>query len=68
MKQGPSKNSYEPKTEPKAHAVNVAGASQLGQKVGYARAVEPLYTGRGYESPAPKGVTIHHSGSQGRHK
>jgi len=55
------------KVEPKPKAVDPGGVSQLGTHVGVARAVEPLYAGRGLKAPMA-GEQTHRSGSQGRHK
>lgn len=66
MKQGKasSSGSGAQKREPISHAVNPGAVSQIGAHVGRARAVEPLYKGRGVEAPAPKAMTVHKSGSQ----
>jgi len=67
MKQGSGNSrSGSQKTEPVSKAVNVAGVSQIGNAVGPARAVEPLYAGRGYKAPTASSST-HKAGSQGKH-
>lgn len=63
------------KTQPKPHAINPAAVSQIGTAVD-PKAVERMSAGRGYKgaSPVPQspgpggGRTIHHCGSQGKHK
>jgi hypothetical protein len=63
------------KTEPKSHAINPAYPGQLGSAFGNhaadgdtsKTAAVKMDEGRGYEAPKG-GHTIHHSGSQGRHK
>ena len=55
------------KVEPHSRVVDPAGVNQLGNHVGPARAVEPLYEGRGYKAPMA-GEQHHHCGSQGKHK
>ncbi len=69
MKQGRASRSgmESTKVEPKSRAVDPAGVNQLGNHVGPARAVEPLYEGRGYKAPMT-GEQSHHCGSQGKHK
>lgn len=63
------------KVEPKAHAINPAGVSQIGSAMGnHATGVGKVLNGasvsidrgRGFEAPKDSGRTIHHSGSQGR--
>lgn len=68
MKQGRATHdgSASTKVEPNSRAVSPAGVDQLGAKVGQARAVQPLYEGRGLEAPMRSQAT-HKSGSQGRH-
>lgn len=65
------------KTEPRPHAVDPAGVSQIGQAMGNHAtdtgkilhgASKPLYAGKGFEAPHDQGRTIHHGGSQGRHE
>lgn len=69
MKQGPSRSYIGGrKVEPISKAVDPGYAAQLGNHVGVARAIEPMYEGRGFEAPKPAGVTIHDCGSQGKHK
>lgn len=54
------------KVEPKSNAVNPAAVAEIG--VHQVRSTSlPLYEGRGLEAPM-QGTTVHHSGSQGRHK
>lgn len=66
MKQGPSTSSAgDTKREPISHGVNPGGAAQLGTMV--IKNPVPLYLGRGIEAPKTA-TTIHHSGSQGKHK
>ena len=68
MKQGQASTSSaaSQKREPIAHAVNVAAVSEIG--IHQARSTSlPLYEGRGLEAPM-QGTTIHHCGSQGKHK
>lgn len=68
MKQGKGMSSQGAhKQEPISKAVNPKGVAQIGTLVGNAKAVEPLYQGRGATSPAPKATTTHVKGSQGRH-
>ena len=64
------------KVEPKAHAVNPAGVSQIGEALGNHATGQgrilhgvskELYAGKGFEAPAPKGTTVHHGGSQRKH-
>ncbi len=61
--------------EPKAHAINPAGVSQIGQAMGNHATGEgkilhgasvTMDRGRGFEAPKDSGRTIHHGGSQGR--
>ena len=68
MKQGQASTSgmASQKREPIAHAVNPAAVSEIG--VHQVRHTSlPLYEGRGLEAPM-QGTTIHHCGSQGKHK
>jgi len=54
------------KREPIAHAVNPAAVAEIG--IHEARVTSlPLYEGRGLEAPM-QGTTIHHCGSQGKHR
>lgn len=55
------------KTEPISHGVDPGYTAQLGNHVGNANAVEPMYEGRGLKAPMV-GETSHKAGSQGRHK
>jgi hypothetical protein len=68
MKQGQAQSSgtASTKREPIAHAVSPAAVSEIG--IHQVRATSlPLYEGRGLEAPM-QGTTIHHCGSQGKHK
>lgn len=68
MKQGQASHSLigSTKVEPKARAVNPEAVSEMGTQVVRHSSV-PLYEGRGLEAPMT-GTTIHHNGSQGKHK
>lgn len=68
MKQGQAQSSKmgSTKVEPIPHAVNVAAVAEEGIQV-LRHTSLPLYEGRGLEAPMV-GTTIHHCGSQGRHK
>jgi hypothetical protein len=67
MKQGRAPTKSGPiKREPISKAVSPGAVSQIGCKVGEARAVKSLDIGRGYKAPAIGGGT-HRSGSQGKH-
>jgi hypothetical protein len=63
------------KVEPRAHAVGKAYGGQLGSHYGNhadegdtrRTAAVTMYEGRGYEAPKA-GRTIHHGGSQGKHR
>ena len=68
MKQGQASTSGagSQKREPIAHAVSPAAVSEIGTQVVRHTSL-PLYEGRGLEAPM-QGTTIHHCGSQGRHK
>lgn len=68
MKQGQAQSSgtASTKREPIAHAVSPAAVSEIG--IHQVRSTSlPLYEGRGLEAPM-QGTTIHHCGSQGKHK
>lgn len=76
MKQGSGNNSASGrKTEPRAHAINPAGVSQIGSAMGnhatdtgkilHGSSIS-MDAGRGFEAPKDSGRTIHHGGSQGR--
>jgi hypothetical protein len=67
MKQGTANSrAGDQKREPIAHAVSVGAVSEIG--VHQVRGTSlPLYEGRGLEAPM-QGTTIHHTGSQGKHK
>lgn len=54
------------KTEPQSEAIDPGGVSEIGCAV--AKNPSPMYAGRGFEAPEPKGETIHNRGSQGRHE
>lgn len=65
MKQGSGKNTMAGgKVEPKANAMSVARASQLGIQTAFNK--PPLQEGRGFEAPKDSGRTVHPKGSQGR--
>ena len=67
MKQGTSTSTNSgQKREPIAHAVSPAAVSEIGAHQVRTTSL-PLYEGRGLEAPM-QGTTIHHCGSQGRHK
>lgn len=67
MKQGRASSSgmASTKVEPKSHAYNPGGVSQIGVAID-PKAQETMHEGRGYHAPKA-GHTIHHRGSQGRH-
>lgn len=68
MKQGRASSSGpgDQKREPIAHAVNPAAVAEIG--IHEVRTVPvQMYEGRGYEAPKANS-TIHHSGSQGKHR
>jgi len=68
MKQGEAQTSRigSTKVEPTSQAVNPGAVSEIGiHQVNYKRV--PMYEGRGLEAPMVS-TTIHHSGSQGKHK
>ena len=62
------------KREPDPKAVHETAVAELGRAVQYSKS--PFYGGKGLDHPGPRpsaagpggGRTIHHSGSQGRHK
>jgi len=56
------------KREPISHNVNPGAVDQLGQAMGTRRATQTLYEGKGVMAPSPKSCTVHHSGSQGKHR
>lgn len=68
MKQGQAQSSHSgsTKTEPRSRAVNPAAVAELGIIESRVNSL-PLYEGRGLEAPM-RGTTIHHCGSQGKHK
>ncbi len=67
MKQGTGRSTDSAqKREPVSHAVSPAAASEIGVQV-IRHTSLPLYEGRGLEAPM-QGTTIHHCGSQGKHK
>jgi len=67
MKQGTANNTDSGrKREPIAHAVSPAAVSEIGIQQIRTTSL-PLYEGRGLEAPM-QGSTIHHCGSQGKHK
>lgn len=55
------------KREPIAHAVSVVKVADIGIQHHHTVDSRPLYEGRGLEAPM-QGSTIHHCGSQGKHK
>jgi hypothetical protein len=55
------------KTEPVAKAVSPVAVGQIGTHVGKMQASSVLYQGKGYEAPMSS-TTIHHCGSQRKHK
>lgn len=67
MKQGsaPTVHSGQ-KAAPINHKVNVAAVNQLGNHVG-AHPETNIYSGRAGQAPMV-GTTVHHGGSQGKHK
>lgn len=67
MKQGQATHSSmgSTKVEPKAHEVCPEYAADLGLARAYTKV--PMYEGRGLEAPMA-GTTVHHTGSQGKHK
>lgn len=58
----------ERKQEPTSKAVNPGGAAQIGIAQANRASVIPLYDGKGYEAPPVKGLTVHPSGTQGKHR
>lgn len=68
MKQGSASSSKtaSTKVEPISRAVSPAAVSELGIHQVRTTSV-PLYEGRGLSAPMV-GTTIHHNGSQGKHK
>lgn len=68
MKQGQASTSHigSTKVEPRSRAVNPAAAAEEGI-IEHRHTSLPLYEGRGLEAPM-RGSTIHHCGSQGKHK
>lgn len=67
MKQGTgnSSNSAQ-KREPVVHSISPKAVSQIGTSIYQGQ--EPMGNGRGFTAPQPMGKTIHHGGSQGKHK
>lgn len=68
MKQGSATRdvSESAKREPRSHAINVQATADIGVQHHNTNS-KPLYEGRGFEAPM-QGSTIHHCGSQGKHK
>lgn len=68
MKQGQAQTSRmgATKVEPRSQAVNPEAVSEIGQQVVRTHSI-PMYEGRGLEAPMV-GTTVHHCGSQGKHK
>lgn len=77
MKQGRADHSNmgSTKTEPRSTAINPHYPGQLGEMMGNhadmgdtsRTGAVPMYEGRGLHAPMEK-CTVHHSGSQGKHK
>ena len=71
MKQGRATHSGvgSTKVEPRSRAVDVCAVAELGNKIVHVGRAQsyPLYEGRGLKAPMA-GTTIHHRGSQGKHK
>lgn len=68
MKQGRAQHSGDAgqKREPIPHAINPGAVSEIG--IHHVRtAPEPMTLGRGYTAPKAD-TTIHHCGSQGKHR
>lgn len=67
MKQGQASSSHtgSTKVEPVSTKVNPGGVSEIGAHV--AMNPSPVFEGRGVRAPMA-GTTIHHTGSQGKHK
>ena len=79
MKQGSGITSRDGarKIEPRAHAINPAGVSQIGSAMGnhstdsqgkilHGSSIS-IDAGRGFSPPRDAGRTVHHTGSQKRH-
>jgi len=67
MKQGSGNStSSAHKTEPKSMGISPKGVAQIGIAVD-PRAVESVHEGRGLKAPMASS-TIHHGGSQGKHR
>jgi len=68
MKQGQATHSGSGSTkiEPRSHAVSPEAVAEIGLQV-VRHTTVPIYEGRGLEAPMA-GTTIHHCGSQGKHR
>lgn len=67
MKQGKaSSTTSAPMTQPISHKINIDAVSQLGNHVG-ANPARAITSGPGVQAPVAA-CTVHHSGSQGKHK
>ena len=66
MKQGTGKTVADYKTEPKARGMNPAAVADIGIQQVRTRSIA-MHEGRGIEAPKAAS-TIHHCGSQGKHK
>lgn len=68
MKQGSGNNSRSGgKMEPRSAAVSVDKVANIGNRI--VRTHPPtksLYSGRGFEAPAPVAKSVHKAGSQGK--
>lgn len=69
MKQGQATRSGAAgqKREPISNAINPAYPGELGIKLSEDSDKAAMHAGRGYSAPKA-GSTVHHSGSQGKHK
>lgn len=61
-----ARHTSEPKHEPVVHSINPKAVAQLGTSIYQGK--EPMSAGRGFTAPQPSAKTIHHGGSQGKHK
>lgn len=67
MKQGTGNTTASgQKHEPVVHSVNPKAVSEIGNA--QFKSSETMHQGRGFTAPQPQGRTIHHGGSQGKHK
>jgi hypothetical protein len=67
LKQGPDRKVYEPKREPKSHAVSPGAVSRLGNMVGEGTPHKTLYKDDGTLQAPMHSVATHKGGSQGRY-